>query len=40
MDHEEDFGPPPEGMNMELLGHWFEEMDKYHHKHMDPAKDM
>jgi hypothetical protein len=40
MEHGEDFGAPPAGMNMELFGHWFEEMDNYQDKHMDPAKDM
>lgn len=41
MDGErEDFDPPPKGMNMELMHDWFNAMDEYHFKHMDPEKGM
>lgn len=29
----------PEGSNVELFNHWFENMDKYEDKHMDYEKD-
>jgi hypothetical protein len=30
---------PPRGTNLELFEHWFENMDKHHHKHSDYVKD-
>ncbi|KUJ06244.1 uncharacterized protein LY89DRAFT_790642 [Mollisia scopiformis] len=36
---EEEHEAPPEGTNVELLMHWFEQMDLYQDKHMDFEKD-
>jgi len=30
---------PPKGTNVELMVHWFQVMDEYHHKHSDYEKD-